>query len=58
MMDDDDEDDDDGAQKVELTEGFITLDQVHPFFSRCSSDSDVWQARRITLQSAWRSTAA
>ena len=58
-MDDDDEDEDDGVQKVELKEGHITFDQVHPFFSTLFvSDSDLWQARRITLQSAWRSTAA
>ena len=31
-MDDDDEDEDDGVQKVELKEGHITFDQVHPFF--------------------------
>lgn len=37
MIDDDDEEDDDGVQKVELTEGFITLDQVHSFFSHSSS---------------------
>ncbi len=37
MFDDDDEDDEDGIQKVELKEGFITLDQVRPSFSRCSS---------------------
>jgi hypothetical protein len=46
-MDDDDDEDDDappipGRQKIELREGSITLDQ----------------ARRITLQSAWRSTRA
>ncbi|KAF8635913.1 hypothetical protein AX15_000091 [Amanita polypyramis BW_CC] len=41
-FDDDDDDEDDGTQKVELREGSITFDQ----------------ARRITLQSAWRSTAA
>ncbi|KAF8349365.1 elongation factor-2 kinase [Amanita rubescens] len=42
MFDDEDDEDEDGVQKVELKEGFITLDQ----------------ARRITVQSAWRSTAA
>ncbi|KAI0643170.1 hypothetical protein C8Q79DRAFT_981920 [Trametes meyenii] len=38
--DDDDDDDDDGRQRVELREDSITLDQ----------------ARRIAMQSAWRST--
>ncbi|KAI0822008.1 hypothetical protein BC628DRAFT_1391938 [Trametes gibbosa] len=38
--DEDDEDDDDGRQRVELREDSITLDQ----------------ARRIAMQSAWRST--
>lgn len=38
-FDDDDDDDDDGRQKVELREDSISLDQ----------------ARRIALQSAWRS---
>ena len=37
MFDEDDEDDEDGIQKVELKEGFITLDQVRPSFSCCSS---------------------
>ncbi|KAK2465262.1 hypothetical protein APHAL10511_002616 [Amanita phalloides] len=41
-FDDDEDDEDDGMQKVELREGSITFDQ----------------ARRIALQSAWRSTAA
>jgi len=47
-MDDEDEDEDGdapsvpGRQKIELREGSITLDQ----------------ARRITLQSAWRSARA
>jgi hypothetical protein len=39
---DEDEDDDDGRQKVELREGSISLDQ----------------ARRIAMQSAWRSARA
>jgi len=38
-FDDDDDDEDDGRQKVELREGSVTLDQ----------------ARRIAMQSAWRS---
>ena len=63
-MDDDEDDEDDstpsvpGRQKIELREGSITLDQVcassdhpHPSLTR-------WQARRITLQSAWRSSRA
>ncbi|KAF8740698.1 hypothetical protein AX14_007598 [Amanita brunnescens Koide BX004] len=40
--DEDDEDDEHGGQRVKLEDGFITFDQ----------------AKRITLQSAWRSTAA
>jgi len=40
--DEDDEDEDDGRQKVELREGSISLDQ----------------ARRIAMQSAWRSARA
>lgn len=41
-IDDDDDDDDDGKQRVELREDSITLDQ----------------ARRIAVQSAWRSARA
>ena len=65
-MDDDDEDEDEdtpsipGRQRVELREGSITLDQVCTLltFFVPSLNQTPSQARRITLQSAWRSARA
>ena len=59
--DDDDDDDDNGRQRVELREDSITLDQVRRVIpSGCARLLTmchvVLQARRIAMQSAWRST--
>jgi len=56
MFDEDDDDDDSSKQRVELREDSISLDQVREFPN--VSDMSLMlrpQARRITLQSAWRS---
>lgn len=53
---DDDDEDDEGKQRVELREDSISLDQVlDPRFCRVFILTLlVGQARRITMQSAWR----
>lgn len=59
---DEDEEEDDGRQKIEMREDAITFDQVsflyllHLLFTR--SYKAYTQARRIAMQSAWRSARA
>ena len=64
-FDEEDEEEDDGRQKIELREGSISLDQVCDLllFSVLSADDcsnyyffSLSQARRIAMQSAWRSS--
>lgn len=59
--DDDDEEDDNGRQKIGLREDAISLDQVFLFYDTSKYallNPATPQAKRITMQSAWRSMRA
>ena len=61
-FDEEDDEEDDGRQKIELREGSISLDQVCVMIiiivlsADCSTFFYPQQARRIAMQSAWRSS--